>query len=244
MDFPFCGKSSVPNRRDRRCPCAEANRCAETHWILQRADVARGRRASVNPPKQTWPKSLRPACYASPLNRQRQRSDQQDPSRISKPALPPAPCRSGPSRRGTLANRHLADDRGRLSLIDGLRMRKVGGASDGHEGKRCARYDQSFHHCIFPLGKRKQSSNLLTFPSDIPTPEACTSEYVCSAAGGIPVRIWSALWRMGHMGGTSSRGSRAATAYAVIAPIRSDTGEMDDRLLREMRGQRVVAGPD
>jgi hypothetical protein len=39
---------------------------------------------------------------------------------------------------------------------------------------------------FFPLGKRKQSSNLLTFPVDIPTPEACTSEYVCSAADGIP----------------------------------------------------------
>jgi hypothetical protein len=50
---------------------------------------------------------------------------------------------------GGLANRHLADHR--FCLIDGLRVREVGGASDSYEGKRCARYDQSFHHGIFPL---------------------------------------------------------------------------------------------
>jgi len=66
--------------------------------------------------------------------------------------------------------RRLADDRGRLCLIDGLRMREVGRASDSHEGKRCARYDQSFHHGNFPLGKRKQGSDLLTFPYDNHTP--------------------------------------------------------------------------
>jgi hypothetical protein len=176
VDLPFCGKSSVPNRRERDTPAQKLTAAQNS------LDVAREQKSERKSPKQTWPKSLRPACYASPFN------DKGPINRTCRVSVSPRYHRLLADRAlpdGSLADRHLADDRGWFGLIDGLRMRKVGGASDGYEGKRCARYDQSFHHGLFPLGKRKQGSDLLTFPLDIPTPEACTSEYVCSAADGI-----------------------------------------------------------
>jgi hypothetical protein len=47
-----------------------------------------------------------------------------------------------------LADRHLADW---SRLIDGLRVREVGSAGGGHQGKRCTRYNQNFHHGASPL---------------------------------------------------------------------------------------------
>jgi hypothetical protein len=126
------------------------------------------RRASVNPPNKSGPNffslfaTLRPSTS----------NDKGQINETYRVSVSPRYHRILADRAlpdGGLANRHLADHRSRLRLIDGLRVRKVGRASDGHEGKRCARYDQSFHHGLFPLGMRKQSSNLLTFPSDIPT---------------------------------------------------------------------------
>jgi len=170
-------KRSEPPRAS--LSCAEASRCAETHWMLHESG-----RTSVNPPNKPGPNLFGLLATLRPSTVNDKGQIQRDLSRISKPALRSAPCRSGPSRWETCQS---ASCRPPVPVLPYRRAAgaKVGGASDSHEGKRCARYDQSFHHGIFPLGERKQGSYLLTFPVDIPTPEACTSEYVCSAADGI-----------------------------------------------------------
>jgi hypothetical protein len=48
-----------------------------------------------------------------------------------------------------LADRHLADW---SRLIDGLRVREVGSASGGYQGKRCNRCNQNFRHGASPVG--------------------------------------------------------------------------------------------
>jgi hypothetical protein len=143
VDLPICGKSSVPNRRERNTPAQKLTAAQNP------LDVARDQKSERKSPKQTRPESLRPACYASPFN------DKGPINQTCRVSVSPRYDRLLADRAlpdGGLANRHFADHRCRLCLVDGLRMRKVGGASDGYEGKRCARYDQSFHHGIFPLG--------------------------------------------------------------------------------------------
>jgi hypothetical protein len=68
VDFPFCGKSSVPNPRERYSPAQKLTAAQNS------LDVAREQNSERKSPKQTWPESLRPACYASPFNQQQQRS--------------------------------------------------------------------------------------------------------------------------------------------------------------------------
>jgi hypothetical protein len=65
-----------------------------------------------------------------------------------------------------LANRHLAE----LGLlIDGLWARDIGSAGGSNQGKRCTRYNHSFHHGTFSSRLEEARQNLLRVPlSDTP----------------------------------------------------------------------------
>jgi hypothetical protein len=125
--------------------------CAETDWISHWSKTA-----SVNPASKHSPNLFGLFSTLHPSTADDKGQIQGD---LNQYRLLVGPRLVGPRPDGRfadwglpdwgLANRHLAE----LSLlIHGLRVWKVGRASDRHQGKRCTRYNHNFRHGTSPKG--------------------------------------------------------------------------------------------